>query len=156
MEGQKLTDLVEKEKAQIDSISQIIAVIDKLEEKHTKDNLDMELALRAFQKLKEEFGQEFQEYQLGYMASTIVIPLLHKSLAGWQPLAGRQENLPIIELFTKWKDVLNDDSFPATVQPGPDQPMAPYHNLVWETWLPQVRVAQIAILPFKSNLFEMI
>ena len=138
-EGEKLTELVEKEKNQIDSISQIIAVIDKLEEKHNDNNLDMELALRAFQKLKQEFVVEYQQYQLGYIASTVVVPLIKAQLSTWQPLAGRQENLPIVELFRSWKDVLDDDSVSATVQPGPDQAMGPYQNLVWETWLPTVR-----------------
>ena len=36
-EGEKLTELVEKEKAQIDSIFQIIAVINKLEERHNNE-----------------------------------------------------------------------------------------------------------------------
>ena len=47
--------MVEKEKAQIDSISQIVAVIDKLEERHNNENLDMEMALRSFKKLQHEF-----------------------------------------------------------------------------------------------------
>jgi len=140
MEGEKLTELVEKEKAQIDSISQIIAVIDKLEERHDNETLDMDLALRAFKKLQQEFRVEFQMYQLGYIATTIVLPMLKKNLSSWQPLAGRQENLQCITIFTNWKEVLEDDNDGAA-QPGAEQPMSPYHNLVWEAWLPQVRQA---------------
>ena len=106
-EGEKLTELVEKEKAQIDSISQIIAVIDKLEERHNNKTRDMELALRAFKKLQQEFRLEFQTYQLGYIATTIVLPMLQKNLNSWQPLVDRQENLQYIEVFTRSKKKSN-------------------------------------------------
>ena len=36
----------------------------RLEEKYANGTLDMELALKAFRRLKEEFHQEFNEFEL--------------------------------------------------------------------------------------------
>ena len=36
----------------------------RLEKKFVEGSLDMDLALKAFRKLKEEFGKEFQEFEL--------------------------------------------------------------------------------------------
>merc|ERR1711970_1053924 len=87
-EGEKLSALVDKEKEQVESLEQIIAVIDRLEQKFVDGSLDMELALKAFRKLKEEFQKEFKEFELQYVATTIVVPLVKSSLINWVPLAG--------------------------------------------------------------------
>jgi len=140
-EGEKLSNLVEKEKEQIESLEQIIAVIDRLEKKFVDGSLDMELALKAFKKLKEEFGKEFQEFELQYVASTIVVPLVKNSMMEWVPLAGKNESIPHLTTFTQWKDILDDERYQYIKQPGAEEAMPAYHNLVWESWLPLVRLA---------------
>jgi len=137
-EGEKLNNLVEKEKQQIDAMEQIIDVLDKLEEKHNSGELDHELAIKAFTKLKEEFASEFEEFELSYCAQTVVIPLVKQSLASWSPLAGRNESLPHLTTFTQWREILEGGG---DTQPGADTPMAAYHSLVWECWVPLVRLA---------------
>jgi len=137
-EGEKLNNLVEKEKQQIEAMEQIIDVLDKLEEKHNTGELDHELAVKAFTKLKEEFSTEFQEFEVSYAAQTVVIPLVKQALANWSPLAGRNESLPHLTTFTQWREILEGGG---DVQPGSDTPMAAYHSLVWECWVPLVRLA---------------
>eukprot|EP00090_Calanus_glacialis_P026300 TRINITY_DN41326_c0_g1_i1.p1 TRINITY_DN41326_c0_g1~~TRINITY_DN41326_c0_g1_i1.p1 ORF type:complete len:713 (+),score=291.77 TRINITY_DN41326_c0_g1_i1:106-2244(+) len=137
-EGVKLNNLVEKEKRQIEAMEQIIDVLDKLEEKHNTGELDHELAVKAFTKLKEEFSSEFQEFELSYCAQTVVIPLVKQSLTSWSPLAGRNESLPHLTTFTQWREILEAGG---DTQPGADTPMAAYHSLVWESWVPLVRLA---------------
>ena len=39
-------------------------LISRLEQKFVDGSLDMELALKAFRKLKDEFSKEFQEFEL--------------------------------------------------------------------------------------------
>jgi len=140
-EGEKLSVLVEKEKEQIESLEQIIAVIDRLEQKFVDGSLDMELALKAFRKLKDEFSKEFQEFELQYVASTIVVPLVAKSMERWIALAGKNESIPHLTVFTQWKDILDDEANQYISQPGPDKAMPAYHTLVWEAWIPVVRLA---------------
>ena len=69
---------------------------------------------------------------------TVVVPLVKDSLTDWSPLAGRNESLPHLTTFTQWREVL--EAGPEH-QPGADTPMAAYHSLVWECWLPAVRLA---------------
>ena len=60
----------------------------------------------------------FQEFELQYMASTIVVPLVRNSLSDWVPLAGRNESIPHLTTFTQWKDILDDEAHQPMVQPG--------------------------------------
>ncbi|XP_023335481.1 tuftelin-interacting protein 11 [Eurytemora carolleeae] len=140
-EGEKLSILVDREKDQIESLEQIIAVIDRLEQKFVDGTLDMELALKAFQRLKDEFQKEFREFELQYVASTIVVPLVKSSLLGWTPLAGKNESIPHLTTFTQWRDILEEESNQFILQPGPSEPMPAYHTLLWEAWIPTVRLA---------------
>jgi tuftelin-interacting protein 11 len=119
-------------------MEEIIAVLDTLERSHASGQLDQEQAVRAFTRLKEEFGSEFHQFELSYCAHTVVVPLVRESLADWSPLAGRNESLPHLTTFTAWREVL--EAGPDT-QPAADAPMAAYHSLVWECWVPAVRLA---------------
>ena len=107
-EGEKLNILVEREKKQIEAMEEIINVLDKLEEKHNTGDLDHELAIKAFTKLKDEFSREFHEFEIGYCAQTVVIPLVKRSLGSWSnPLASRNESLPHLTTFTQWREILD-------------------------------------------------
>ena len=141
VEGEKLNDLVDKEKAQIEAMEEIIDVLDKLEEKHNSGALDHDLAVQAFTKLKDEFPREFRVYELHYCAQTVVIPLVKQSLSSWSNiLSSKNQSLPHLTTFTQWRDIL-DTGDTGEHGPGADTPMPAYHSLVWECWLPHVRLA---------------
>ena len=140
-EEEKLSSLVDKEKKQIEAMEEILAVLDNLEQQHNTGHLDHELAVRAFTKLKEEFPKEFHEFELSYCAQTVVIPLVKRSLGSWtNPLAGRNESLPHLTTFTQWREIL-DQGDGGYTGAGADTPMPAYHSLVWECWVPHVRLA---------------
>ena len=141
VEGEKLNNLVEKEKKQIEAMEEIINVLDQLEEQHNTGDLDNDNAIQAFTKMKEEFPEEFQEFEIAYCAQTVVIPLVKRSLADWSsPLAGRNESLPHLTTFTLWREILGAGEG-GNFGPGSDTPMPAYHSLVWECWVPHVRLA---------------
>ena len=100
-EGEKLSALVEKEKQQISAMEEIIGVLDMLENSHNSGKLDQDTAVKAFSRLKEEFGTEFRDFELAYCAQTVVVPLVKESLSTWSPLAGRNESLPHLTTFTQ-------------------------------------------------------
>ena len=137
-EGEKMSDLVEQEKKQIKAMEEILVVLDTLEENHHRGSLDQETAVRAFTRLKEEFPKEFKTFELSYCAQTVVVPLVKESLEGWSPLAGRNHSLPHLTTFTQWREILECGP---DHQNSADAPMQAYHSLVWEAWLPQVRLA---------------
>ena len=138
-EGERLADLVEREKLQIDAMEEVISVLDTLEEKHNAGHLDNEIAVRAFTRLKEEFPKEFREFELSQCAGTVVIPLVKSSLAEWKdPLAGRNSSLPHLTTFTQWREVLDLGERHSV---DSSSPMPAYDSLVWECWVPHVRLA---------------
>ena len=137
-EGEKMSDLVEQEKKQIKAMEEILVVLDTLEENHNSGSLDQETAVRAFTRLKEEFPREFKTFELSYCAQTVVVPLVKESLEDWNPLAGRNQSLPHLTTFTQWREILECGP---DHQNSADAPMQAYHSLVWEAWLPQVRLA---------------
>lgn len=142
-EAEKLNDLVDRETGQIEAMEEIIAVLDNLEEKHNSGALDHDLAVQAFTKLKDEFPREFADYELHYCGQTVVIPLVKSSLANWNNLlSGRNASLTHLTTFTQWRDILDtghgDDDYS---HGDSESPMPAYHSLVWECWLPHVRLA---------------
>ena len=138
-EGERLGDLVEREKLQIDAMEEILSVLDSLEEKHNTGNLDHEIAVRAFTRLKEEFPKEFREFEISGCAGTVVIPLVKRSLAGWtDPLAGRNTSLAHLTTFTQWREILDLGELHSG---DTNSPMPAYDSLIWECWVPQVRLA---------------
>jgi len=63
------------------------------------------------------------------------------SMMDWVPLAGKNESIPHLTTFTQWKDILDDERYNYIKQPAAGDPMPAYHNLVWEAWVPIVRLA---------------
>jgi tuftelin-interacting protein 11 len=74
-------------------------------------------------------------YELGDLASKLISPLLKDQLNSWSPLQNPQEPMALIK---QWKDIL-DDGQPQTLTNISTQD--PYHNLIWNAWMPSVRTA---------------
>lgn len=84
-----------------------------------------------FKNFKDNYSEEYKEFELGDLASTLVSGRVKAHLASWNPLA--QPTYPL-ELFKIWKDVL--EGRVATLHG-----VQPYDQLVWNTWMPFLRGA---------------
>ncbi len=95
----------------------------------------------VFGELKENYYKEYKNYRLWDLA----VPILHSYLkqhlvSNWNVLYDDHE---LISLFSKWKEVLEDDTIDLTADsPMPSkQNIDPYHPLIWDVWMPFLRKA---------------
>lgn len=100
---------------------------------------DLFFLQRIFDELRRNYEKEYRKYRLWDLA----VPVLHNQLK--QHLATywniNNNNDELIDLFSKWKNILEDDTIDLTVD-YPNQSkenMDPYHRLVWDVWMPFLR-----------------
>ena len=96
-------------------------------------DLDIDSAREMLEKLAETYPKEYVGLQMPYIAMTTVVPLLKAKLQSWNCLA---EPHLYIEEFMQWRSILrhNPNEHRQT------DPMTPYHTLLWESWMPTVRL----------------
>lgn len=134
MEEEKLANLVDAEKEQIGQLRGALEMVEKLEVAAEEKHLDLDSAMEAFKKMSEEYPREYRVYELPHIASTIVSPLIKTQLGEWRPL---QEPERHRDLFVEWRDVLHAGGVGVGSADAPD----PFYNLVWDSWMPSVRIA---------------
>ncbi|CAB4066231.1 TFIP11 [Lepeophtheirus salmonis] len=111
VEEEKLSSIVNKESSEIHILNKILDALDTIEERHSKGNLSSEDSLQLFTELKTNFTKDYIRYEIPYIASTVVNPILKKELSVWNPLISSANS------------------------PEED----PYYSILWESWMPKVR-----------------
>ena len=101
-----------------------------------KGDLDLESAREMFEKMRDKFPQDYRYLEMPYMAMTIVVPLLKKRLQDWSPMTAPHMHM---DDFIQWKSLLQLQS--NAQERRQTEPMDPFHNLLWESWMPSIRVA---------------
>lgn len=133
-EEEKLSELVEREKETIGALHRVLEKVEKLEGLHEAGRLSLEDALDMFRAIAEDHPREYRVYELPHIATTIVAPLLKAELKDWRPLDRPRDHVPELQ---EWKDILRVSD----QQPHSDDYPDPFYTLVWEAWMPSVRVA---------------
>lgn len=77
---------------------------------------------------------EYCIYEIWSLADTIVRPLFKDSLSAWSPL---QDPSQPVSAFQQWRTILERDQTLSLTTVAQD----PYHKLLWDTWMPCVRIA---------------
>ena len=147
IEEEKLSVLVEKEKKQIETLEDVLSAVEKLEKAHEEGILDLSTAKETFAVMRDKFCEEYERYEIPYIAITIVSPLLKKELRFWRPLEDeRPTSLKHKQEFMDWQELLSlDRGNDQATRPDPGSgDMDPFHSLMWETWMPSVRAAVAA------------
>jgi tuftelin-interacting protein 11 len=106
---------------------------------------DLFFLQRIFEELKQNYYKEYKNYRLWDLA----VPVLHSYLkqylaSNWNVLSDDHDHdHELINLFSKWKEVLEDDTIDLTADsPIPSKEnMDPYHRLIWDVWMPFLRRA---------------
>jgi tuftelin-interacting protein 11 len=106
---------------------------------------DLFFLQRIFGELRRNYQKEYQQYRLWDLA----VPVLHNHLrqhltSNWNILHGDHDHdHELIDLFSKWKEVLEDDTIDLTTdnQMPSRETMDPYHRLIWDVWMPFLRRA---------------
>ena len=134
-EEEKLAVLCEREQNEIQTLNQLLVAVEKMESFHNKGDLDLESAKEMFERMQDKFPQDYRYLEMPYMAMTIVVPLLKKRLQDWSPLSAPHMHM---DEFIQWKSLLQ---MPNAQEKRQTDPMDPFHNLLWESWMPSVRSA---------------
>lgn len=74
-------------------------------------------------------------YEIWSLADTVIRPLFKDCLSAWSPL---QDPAQPVAVFQQWKAILEQDQAHTLSTTGAQDP---YHKLIWDTWLPCVRIA---------------
>lgn len=128
-EKKNLTKIVDQHAQLIDTLENVLNVIEKLMNK-TSD-MSLEEVAAAFSKLQNSHYEEYKMYELGELARTLVEPKMKEYLSNWNPLM--QPKHPI-KRFQQWKDILQ-----VGMVSFENKNMPPYDQLVWNSWMPSIR-----------------
>ena len=150
-EEEKLNEIVEKETNEIKKLELVLSMIEKLEASHNCGSLDLETCKESFQVMTREYPSEYNAYEIPFIATTIVTPLIQKELCRWRPLEdGKRSSENHKGMFIEWHKMLylgryNDQNSSSNMRPIPKSgDMDPFHVVLWEAWMPSVRAATAA------------
>ena len=132
---ENLAVLCQREKEEIETLQQLLEQVEHMEEMNADGNLDLESAKAMFEKMRRNFAKDYEQLEMPYIAMTLVVPLLQKQMKSWSPLS--QPHMHMDE-FIQWKKLLE---MPNALDKRQSNPMDPFHNLLWESWMPSVRLA---------------
>ncbi|XP_014226937.1 tuftelin-interacting protein 11 [Trichogramma pretiosum] len=131
----------------IGTLENVLATVNKLVERNSEMNLKE--TAEAFKYLQDRHFDEYKAFRLGDLACTFISPKFKEYLSLWSPLL--QPNLPL-SLFEEWKEILQNGALY-----DQRRSMAPYDQLVWNSWMPPVRIAiQNWICRQPENLVDLI
>lgn len=85
-EEEKLSPLLDREKSEIEMVERVLAAVEEIERLHQSNQLDLYIAKAKFSHLKEQYPKEYKIYELPFIASTVVVPLLSMEMAKWTVL----------------------------------------------------------------------
>ncbi|CAF0946683.1 unnamed protein product [Adineta ricciae] len=139
--------LISDEATKMNRLNILLNMVDQCEQcvRQVKNINDLLFLQRVFEELRKNYSHEYQTYRLWDVA----VPVLHSQMkhhlaTNWDILHGTHDHdEELINIFTKWRDVLEDDTIDLTtnsVTPSKEN-MDPYHRLLWEVWMPFVRRA---------------
>ena len=134
-EKEKLEVIVSKEKKEIETLDRALELLEKLEKRFLDKSLTLEEAGHIFGELHEDYKEIYIGYDLSYLGPHYLTALIKETLSTWNPLVSPSQ---FQHLFRFWQRLLENTASSTNNQ---DQPMDPYHQLLYDTWFSYVRSA---------------
>ncbi|MCL7025380.1 hypothetical protein MKW94_014971 [Papaver nudicaule] len=131
LEEEKLLKDAGRQKKQLDSMEEIIAQVERIEEENAMATLTIESLSNVFTDLQTRYKDEYKLYDLSCIACSYALPLLIRVFQGWNPL---QDALHGLQLMASWKNLLQGDDDPFDYSDD----VSPYTQLVMEVVFPAV------------------
>ncbi|CAF0724669.1 unnamed protein product [Didymodactylos carnosus] len=156
-EKEKLEKKLNDEEKQISHLDELMGIIDRCEERFNSQDIhdpnDLFFLQTIFDELRRDFSKEYSQYHLSDLAVPVLHPYMKQYLSTWQPLSTSvSDNDELIELFSKWRAVLEDENDDITmISLSSMQNLDPYHRLLWEIWMPKVRQCILNWNPRESD-----
>lgn len=136
-EREKYEVFLERQEQEVKALDEVANLVEMLETRHENKTLTLSQAAEIFKDIKTNYSKIFHTYDLAFAAPTFVTPLLKEQFSTWNPLACPTQHL---EIMKEWQVLLEREGANSLqIQPPGDQPLDPYHQLVWETWAAALR-----------------
>lgn len=138
IEKEKFQKEVSRQKQQLDVMENIARVIERIGEENSMGVLTLELLLRTFGDLKQQFKEEYKMCNLSCIVCSFAYPLLIRVFQGWQPLQNPHHGL---KLMASWKNLLQGDQEQPFDYSDSAATASPYAQLINEVIFPAVRIS---------------
>ncbi|XP_046871877.1 tuftelin-interacting protein 11 [Hypomesus transpacificus] len=135
-ESTGLETRLEAERGSIRRLEAVLGLVERFQGGETApgDGPSLQECARIFETLQTEYYEEYKTMGLGDLAVAVVHPLLREKLRTWDPLKDSSYGL---EEVGQWRAILESGQFHSST---PETHMDPYHRLLWEVWMPVLRV----------------
>nr|XP_043636104.1 septin and tuftelin-interacting protein 1 homolog 1-like [Erigeron canadensis]XP_043636105.1 septin and tuftelin-interacting protein 1 homolog 1-like [Erigeron canadensis] len=111
----KLEDNTARQAKQLDSMEEILTVLDQLDKESRLGTLTLDSLIKSFGNLQKRFSDEYRVRSLSRVACSYALPLFSRLFQGWDPLIKPMDNLDVISL---WKEFLQADERSDSPYPG--------------------------------------
>ncbi|KYQ55054.1 Tuftelin-interacting protein 11 [Trachymyrmex zeteki] len=144
-EKKNLSKIVEQHGQLIDTLDNVLIIIDKL--MNETNELSLQEIAEAFKNLQNNYYEEYKMYELGELASSFVAPKIKDCLLNWNP--SMQPKQPI-KLFEQWKDILENGTSTTLLwtcrQPEPLIELIEYWMPLLPNWILE-NILDLLVLP---------
>ncbi|KAJ0743232.1 putative septin and tuftelin interacting protein [Helianthus annuus] len=127
-EKEKLKNDANRLKKQLDSMEEIVTVVEQLDHDSQTGTLTLDSLAKSFRNLKTRFPDEYTFGSLSTIACFFALPLLFTKFHGWDPLKNPENHLNVVSV---WKDLLQGD----------ERFNSPYTQLFTEVVFPAIRIS---------------
>lgn len=134
-EKEKLDIIITREDKELNTLDSALLLLEKLETRHLDKGLTLDEAGHIFGTLHENYREIYIGYELSYLGPHYLTALFKEVLSTWNPLANPTQHQ---HLYRFWQRLLEGT---ASCNNSSEQPMDPYHQLLYDSWFSFVRSA---------------
>ncbi|KAI3805773.1 hypothetical protein L1987_21659 [Smallanthus sonchifolius] len=127
-EKEELINDANRRKEQLDSMEEIVTVVEQLCHDGQTGTLTLDSLAKSFKNLQKWFPDEYKVASISTIACSFALPLLLREFQGWDPLKDPENHLTVISV---WKDLLQGDEIFYSL----------YTQLFMEVVFPAVRIS---------------
>ncbi|CAK9158478.1 unnamed protein product [Ilex paraguariensis] len=128
-EKEKLQIDVARQKKQLDSMEEIVSVLDQIGTVNSLGKLTLDSLAKSFGDLQRRYAEDYKPCNLSCIACSFALPLFIRVFQGWDPLQNPKHGLEVMSL---WKNLLQGEDF--------SDAASPYTQLFMEVVFPAVGI----------------
>ncbi|KAF3436674.1 hypothetical protein FNV43_RR19421 [Rhamnella rubrinervis] len=126
-----------RQKKQLDSLEEIMTVLDRVGEENLLGTLTLDSLAKCFHDLQRRYREDYKLCNLSCIACSFALPLFIRMFQGWDPL---RNPLHGVEVVSSWKALLQGEE---CLDIWDSISSSPYSQLLFEVVVPAVRISGI-------------